>query len=43
MYQEDSGKNIIKEELEDIKGVIALQYTPLCHRYLWYPRQKNMF
>jgi hypothetical protein len=25
MYQEDSGKNIIKEELEDIKGVIRIR------------------
>ena len=33
MYQEDSGKNIIKEELEDIKGVIRIRKSKKNRQY----------
>jgi hypothetical protein len=33
MYQEDSGKNIIKEEFEDIKGVIRIRKSKKNRQY----------
>ena len=33
MYQEDNGKNIIKEELEDIKGVIRIRKSKKNRQY----------